>query len=68
MRRRYERMQIICKDLSEEAFKSYAGKKDYKRAIHYYTVLATSMGVPADIASFANNMLARLNKKIEENI
>lgn len=68
MRKRYERMQIICKDLSEEAFKSYSGKKDYKRAIHCYTVLATSMGVPEDIASFAKNMLARLNKKIEENI
>ncbi|WP_373601390.1 hypothetical protein [Paraclostridium bifermentans] len=68
MKRRYERMQKICKDLSEEAFKAYAGKKDYKRAIECYTILATSTGVPTDIAKFSQNMLARLNKKIEENL
>ncbi|MEG2787015.1 MAG: hypothetical protein RR942_04255 [Romboutsia sp.] len=67
MKKRYERMQIACKSLSEEAFKSYAGKKDYKRAIECYTILATSVGVPTDIAKFSKNMLGRLNKKIEEN-
>ncbi|GAA0712004.1 hypothetical protein GCM10008904_24810 [Paraclostridium ghonii] len=68
MRKRYERMQVICKDLAEEAFKSYTGKKDYKRAIHCYAVLANSVGVPEDIAKFSKNMLARLNKKFEENM
>ncbi len=68
MKRRYERMQKICKDLSEEAFKAYTGKKDYKRAIECYTILSTSIGVPNDIAKFSKNMLARLNKKIEENL
>ena len=68
MKRRYERMQKICKDLSEEGFKAYAGKKDYKRAIECYTILSTSIGVPNDIAKFSKNMLARLNKKIEENL
>ena len=68
MRRRYERMKIISKDLAEEAFKSYTGKKDYKQAIHCYTILSTSIGVPEDIARFSKNMLARLNKKFEENM
>ncbi|AUN13920.1 hypothetical protein JGS6364_10421 [[Clostridium] sordellii] len=66
MNRRYERLKLACKSLSEEAFKAYAGKKDYKRAIECYTILATSLGVPNDIAKFSQNMLARLNKKIEE--
>ena len=61
MKRRYERISKICKDLSEEAFKSYAGKRDYKRALEIYSLLATSDCVPSD------NMLGRLNKKIEEN-
>jgi hypothetical protein len=60
-------MKNVCKDLSEEAFKAYTGKRDYKRAIECYTLLATSLGVPEDIAKFSKNMLARLNKKIEEN-
>lgn len=67
MKRRYERMKKACKGLSEEAFKSYTGKKDYKRAIQCYTILATSLGVPEDTAKFSKNMLSRLNKKIEEN-
>ena len=68
MRRRYERMKVISKELSEEAFKAYAGKRDYKRAIQCYTLLATSLGVPEDTAKFAKNMLARLNKKLEDNL
>ena len=67
MKRRYERMQTISRNLAEEAFKSYAGKKDYKRAIHCYKLLATTIGVPQDIANFSKIMLARLNKKIEGN-
>lgn len=67
LRRRYERINKVCKDLSEEAFKAYAGKRDYKRALEIYTLLATCDCVPRDISNFSNNMLARLNKKIEEN-
>ena len=68
MKRRYERISKICKDLSEEAFKSYAGKRDYKRALEIYSLLATSDCVPSDISNFSKNMLGRLNKKIEQNI
>lgn len=67
LRRRYERINKVCKDLSEEAFKAYAGKRDYKRALEIYTLLATSECVPKDISNFSRNMLGRLNKKIEEN-
>ena len=67
LRRRYERINKVCKDLSEEAFKADAGKRDYKRALEIYTLLATCDCVPRDISNFSNNMLARLNKKIEEN-
>ena len=67
LKRRYERISKICKDLSEEAFKSYAGKRDYKRALEIYSLLATSDCVPSDISNFSKNMLGRLNKKIEEN-
>ena len=67
MKRRYERISKICKDLSEEAFKSYVGKRDYKRALEIYSLLATSDCVPSDISNFSKNMLGRLNKKIEEN-
>ena len=63
MRRRYERINKICKDLSEEAFKSYTGKRDYKRALEIYSLLAMSNCVPSDISNFSKNMLGRLNKK-----
>lgn len=59
-------MEEACKGLAEEAFKAYAGKKDYKRALEIYTTLAITNGVPEDIAKFSKNMLARLNKKIED--
>ena len=67
MRRRYEKISKVCQALSEEAFKSYAGKRDYKRALEIYTLLATTDCVPRDISNFSKNMLGRLNKKIEEN-
>lgn len=67
MRRRYETISKVCKDLSEQAFKSYSGKRDYKRALEIYTLLATYNCVPRDISNFSKNMLGRLNKKIEEN-
>ena len=67
MRRRNERINKACKDLSEEAFKSYTGKRDYKRALEIYSLLATSNCVPSEISNFSKNMLGRLNKKIEEN-
>lgn len=66
MQRRYDRMETACKNLAEEAFKAYAGKKDYKRALEIYSMLAITKGVPADIAKFSQNMLGRLNKKIED--
>ena len=67
MRRRYNQINIASKDLAEEAFKAYAGKKDYKRAIEIYGVLATYQCIPSEISSFSKNMLSRLSKKIEEN-
>ncbi len=67
MRRRYEQINVACKDLSSEAFKAYAGKRDYKRALELYFILATYNCIPSDISDFAKNMLGRLNKKIEEN-
>ena len=66
MQRRHDRIELACKDLAEEAFKAYTGKKDYKRALEIYTVLATSTGVPEDIARFSQNMLGRRSKKIED--
>lgn len=67
MRRRYEQITESSKSLAEEAFKSYTGKKDYKRSIEIYTILATFVCIPEDISNFSKNMLARLSKKIEEN-
>ncbi|MGL5346186.1 MAG: hypothetical protein ACRDA3_02445 [Peptostreptococcaceae bacterium] len=67
MRKRYNQISIASKDLAEEAFKAYAGKKDYKRAIEIYGILATYQCIPSDISSFSKKMLSRLSKKIEEN-
>ena len=67
LKRRYQKISKVCKDLSEEAFKSYSGKRDYKRALEIYTLLATADCVPRDISNFSKNMLGRLSKKIEEN-
>ncbi len=66
MKRRYERINESSKILAEEAFKAYAGKRDYKRALEIYSILATYNCIPSDISNFAKNMLGRLEKKIEE--
>ena len=68
MKRRYERLSVVCRELSEEAYKAYTGKRDYKRALVIYSLLAESMCVPKDISDFSRGMMARLSKKIEENI
>lgn len=67
MKRRYDQITIASKELAEEAFKAYSGKRDYKRAIEIYCILAESTCVPTDISNFSKNMLGRLSKKIEEN-
>ncbi|MGL6107120.1 hypothetical protein [Romboutsia sp.] len=67
MRRRYDQITEVSKALAEDAFKSYTGKKDYRRAIEIYTMLATFTCIPQDISNFSKNMLAKLNKKIDEN-
>jgi hypothetical protein len=36
LQRRHDRIELACKDLAEEAFKAYTGKKDYKRALEIY--------------------------------
>ena len=67
MRRRYEQINKASKDLAEDAFKAYTGKKNYKRAIEIYSILATYTCIPESISDFSKNMLGRLSKKIEEN-
>ena len=67
MKRRFDRISIVSKELSQEAYKAYTGKRDYKRAIEIYVLLAESMCVPDDISNFSKNMMGRLSKKIDEN-
>lgn len=67
MIRRHEQIVKASKELAEEAFKAYAGKRDYKRALEIYSILATYKCIPEDISNFSKNMLGRLNKKIEDN-
>ena len=67
MKRRFDRISIASKELSKEAYKAYSGKRDYKRAIEIYILLAESMCVPGDISNFSKNMMGRLSKKIDEN-
>lgn len=67
MRKRYNQISIASQELAEEAFKAYAGKKDYKRAIEIYGILSTYQCIPSEISSFSKNMLSRLSKKIEDN-
>lgn len=66
MRRRAERINEISRNLAEEAYKSYAGKRDYKRALEIYSLLAESKCVPKEISNFSKNMISRLGKKIED--
>ncbi|GAA3640748.1 hypothetical protein [Asaccharospora irregularis] len=66
MERRYKRINDASKELSEEAFRAYTGKKDYKRAIEIYYLLAESICVPKEISNFSKNMLGKLSKQIKE--
>lgn len=67
MRRRHEQINKASKDLAEDAFKAYTARKDYKRAIEIYSMLATYTCIPESISDFSKNMLSRLSKKMEEN-
>lgn len=66
MKKRAIKINQVSKDLAQEAYKSYTGKKDYKRALEIYTLLATSQCVPKDISNFSKSMMNRLGKKIKE--
>ena len=43
------------------------GKKDYKRALEIYSMLATYECIPKNISNYSKNMMSRLGKKIEDN-
>lgn len=66
MERRAKRINEISKNLAEEAYKAYTGKRDYKRALEIYCLLAESKCVPKEISNFSKNMMSRLSKKIED--
>ena len=66
MERRARRINEISSNLAEEAYKAYAGKRDYKRALEIYCLLAESKCVPRQISNFSKNMMVRLSKKIED--
>lgn len=66
MERRAKRINEISRNLAEEAFKAYSGKRDYKRALEIYCLLADSKCVPKEISNFSKNMIGRLSKKIED--
>ncbi len=66
MKKRAKRINEISKNLAEEAYKAYTGKKDYKRALEIYSLLSTSKCIPKEISNFSKNMLERLGKKIED--
>ena len=66
MKRRFKRINEISKNLAEEAYKAYTGKKDYKRALEISSLLSTSKCIPKEISNFSKNMLERLGKKIED--
>ena len=66
MKRRFKRINEISKNLAEEAYKAYTGKKDYKRALEIYSLLSTSKCIPKEISNFSKNMLERLGEKIED--
>lgn len=68
MIRRAKRINEISKQLAKEAYRSYAGKKDYKRALEIYALLATSECVPKEIANYSKTMMARLEKSFKDKI
>lgn len=67
MIKRHEQIIKVSKGLAKEAFKAYSGKKDYKRALEIYSILATYKCIPEEISNFSKNMLSKLSKKIGEN-
>lgn len=67
MIKRAERIKEISTELAEEAYKSYIGKKDYKRALEIYSILATYNCIPNNISNYSKNMMNKLGKKIKEN-
>ena len=66
MIKRVKRINEISVQLAEEAYKAYTGKRDYKRALEIYSLLATYECIPKNISNYAKNMMARLGKKIED--
>ena len=66
MKRRYDRINKISKNLAEEAFRAYSSKRDYKRALEIYCMLSEYKCIPKNISNFSKNMIARLGKKIED--
>lgn len=67
MRKRARRINNISQMLAKEAYKSYAGKKDYKRALEIYSILSSYECIPRDISNYSKNMISKLGKKIKEN-
>lgn len=67
MIKRAKRINKISTELAKEAYKSYTGKKDYKRALEIYTILATYICIPNNISNYSKNMINRLGNKIKEN-
>ena len=62
-----KRINELSVKLAEEAYKAYTGKKDYKRALEIYSMLATYECIPKNISNYSKNMMSRLGKKIKEN-
>lgn len=66
MVKRAKRINEISKELAKEAYKAYTGKKNYKRALEIYNILATYMCIPSDISNYSKSMMSMLGKKIKE--
>ncbi len=66
LRERSKRINKISQELSKEAYKSYAGKKDYKRALEIYALLSSYNCIPKNISDYSKSMMLHLSKKIEE--
>lgn len=66
LRKRAKKINQISQELAKEAYKSYAGKKDYKRALEIYALLSSYICIPKNISDYSKSMMVRLGKKIEE--
>ena len=67
MIKRAKRINEFSVNLALEAYKAYTGKKDYKRALEIYSMLATYECIPKNISNYSKNMMSRIGKKIKEN-